>query len=291
MRRKSDNAMAKHRKANATGRSKTSRFARLDHQLLNSRAYRSLTPNARALLVELEMLNNGTNNGQIILSVADAAARMGVSDHKAARAAFDELIAVGMIAMAKDAYFKTKVGERRAREWRLTWLAVPNKSGPTHDYLNWQSDGSTPSGKRSAKRADMGLRVLAKLRKGRAQNQNAGEDSPSMATNQCPNSVVAGEDSTPVKLENDANQPIPLEGDSSLHTAVTIGRGQRVRDRHRPFNATIRACIGVDCRLATYAVEKTKGPISVFPRYPAVSNRTLAVTNEMLPVAAFEVTV
>jgi hypothetical protein len=62
-------------KPNATGRSMTTRFARLDHRLLESSAYRALSPNARALLVELTMLENGNNNGSLWLSVRDGAAR------------------------------------------------------------------------------------------------------------------------------------------------------------------------------------------------------------------------
>ncbi len=61
-------------KPNATGRSMTSRFARLDHRLLESAAYRALSPNARALLVELTRMDNGSNNGALWLSVRDAAA-------------------------------------------------------------------------------------------------------------------------------------------------------------------------------------------------------------------------
>jgi hypothetical protein len=78
-----------------------------------------------------------------------------------------------------------------------------------------------------------------------------------MATNQCPNSVVAGEDSTPVKLENEANQPIPLEGDSTLHIADTIGMDCQYgrRAQFRPLNSTIRHCIGANCILAAHVVQ------------------------------------
>jgi len=78
-------------KPNAKGRRDTSRFVRLDYRLLHSPAYRSLTPNARSLLIELNMLYNGENNGSLYLGVQDAAYRMGLSDHHAASRAFDEL--------------------------------------------------------------------------------------------------------------------------------------------------------------------------------------------------------
>ena len=64
-------------RVNATGRNNTSRFVRLDYRILNSNAYRSLSPNARSLLVELVMLYNGENNGSLYLSVRDAARAAG----------------------------------------------------------------------------------------------------------------------------------------------------------------------------------------------------------------------
>src|SRR3546814_5807606 len=51
-------------KADQKGRSPTSRFTRLDHRLLTTPAYRALSPNARSLLVELAMMENGKNNGR-----------------------------------------------------------------------------------------------------------------------------------------------------------------------------------------------------------------------------------
>src|SRR5689334_1265733 len=87
----------KTKKPNSTGRNSTSRFARLDHRMLASNAYRALSPNARSLLVELVMLYNGENNGSLFLSVRDAAHRIGLADASAASRAFDELMALGFI--------------------------------------------------------------------------------------------------------------------------------------------------------------------------------------------------
>jgi len=117
--------MAKRRnksRPNQTGRSNTSRFARLDYRLLNSNAYRALSPNARALLIEVVMLYNGENNGSLWLSVRDAAHRMGVADVTAASNAFAELQDMGFITMTQDAHFRVKASDTcRARCWRLTW--------------------------------------------------------------------------------------------------------------------------------------------------------------------------
>src|SRR3546814_12263449 len=108
-------------KADQKGRSPTSRLTRLDHRLLTTPAYRALSPNARSLLVELAMMENGKNNGSLFLSVRDADHRMGVSDHKTAGAAFDELQDIGFVDMVADEHFDINAGEgTRARVTQIT---------------------------------------------------------------------------------------------------------------------------------------------------------------------------
>lgn len=134
-------------KVNAKGRNATNseRFVRLPHTLLGSPAYRSLRPNSRALLTELIAIYNGANNGDIGLSEADAAQRMGLSCRKAASAAFDDLIVVGFIRMASDAYFHVKTGERRARRWRLTWLFDnTGRKPPSKEWQQYQPQIQSP---------------------------------------------------------------------------------------------------------------------------------------------------
>lgn len=137
-------------KHDATGRSKYTRFARLDHGLLEAPAYRSLSPNARALLTELAMLENGRNNGEMFLSVRDACDRMGVADHNAASNAFAELETMGFIECTRDAHFAVKAGEgSRARCWRLTWLSTPcQRIGPTCDFRDRRPEPGTRANKR-----------------------------------------------------------------------------------------------------------------------------------------------
>ena len=152
---------------NAKGRNSGSRrFVQLDHTLLESAAYSSLTNNARSLLVELVMLFNNRNNGSLYLSVRDAAARIGVSDLGAVGRAFDDLCEAGFIECAKGSSFTSKAGEQsRARCWRLTMHPWPESSQstrriPTNDWRDY----APPSG-RAAKRADKRLRSLASYKK------------------------------------------------------------------------------------------------------------------------------
>lgn len=151
-------------KPNQTGRNPTSRFARLDHRLLNSPAYRSLSTAARALLVDLTMLDNGQNNGSIYLGVRDAAGRLGMADLNAVRSAFDELQELGFIEMTMDASFHVKAAEKsRARCWRLTWLAGPGRKGPSMAFMERQPQPGT----KAHKRMERGLCSLKAYRKHR----------------------------------------------------------------------------------------------------------------------------
>lgn len=151
-------------KPNQTGRNPTSRFARLDHRLLNSPAYRALSVAARALLVELTMLDNGENNGSLYLGIRDAAGRLGMADLSAVRSAFDELQEFGFIEMTEDASFHVKAAEKsRARCWRLTWLAGPGRKGPSMEFMERQPQ----PGSKAHKRMERGMRALKTYRKDR----------------------------------------------------------------------------------------------------------------------------
>jgi hypothetical protein len=150
-------------KANAKGRSQNSRFVRLDHYLLESAAYRSLSPNARSLLVELSMIDNGSNNGAIWLSVKDASARIGNANLQSVSAAFRELETAGFIRLTRDAHFRVKAsGTARARCWRLTWLAVPAASmAPTNEWKTYDPPPQT----RERKRMLAGQQALKRFKK------------------------------------------------------------------------------------------------------------------------------
>jgi hypothetical protein len=62
------------------------RHVRLYRWELESAAYRSLSVRARCLLIELKALYNGANNGELFLSVRDAAARLKTCLHQATAA-------------------------------------------------------------------------------------------------------------------------------------------------------------------------------------------------------------
>lgn len=202
-------------KINATGRNKTSRFARFDHSLMESPAYRALTPNARALLIELTRMDNGSNNGALWLSVRDAAALMGVANTKTASAALNELQEMGFISMTKDAHFKVKTAETaRARCWRLTYEAVRGKQGPTNDYQQRQ-----PSTKLAIKRMDRGLQAIKAYKRAISKNQMPVVDLHTLAPFPTEATTMAVGELHTVKPANDAFLPKLNVGNLGTHTA------------------------------------------------------------------------
>lgn len=209
----------KRSKINATGRNEqTERFARLPHRILISEAYRSLDLVARALLTELVMMENGSNNGSLWLSVADATDRLGQSDARPAMRGFDDLVDRGFIQMTKDAHFSIKAAETsRARCWRLTWLAFDRKP-PSN---NWQSYIAPPKTK-ARKAADKGLRAMARFRKALSAHKLPVVDftaldavSPS-STTQAAGEFTTGDRKAP------GNPPSAIAGNNPVHVAVTI---------------------------------------------------------------------
>jgi hypothetical protein len=107
---------------------------------LESAAYRSLGLRARCLLVELKALYNGSNNGELFLSVRDAAARLKTGLHQAT-AAFRELADRGFIKPRQRGSFHWK--QRHATSWLLTEFdddMTGHKA--TKDFMKWQPDGA-----------------------------------------------------------------------------------------------------------------------------------------------------
>lgn len=209
-------------RVNATGRNPTSRFARLDFSILTSNAYRSLSPNARALLVELAMLHNGENNGSLYLSVRDGAHRMGVADLTAASRAFDDLIALGFIEMTQEAHFRVKAADSsRARCWRLTWLVGPGRRAPSWQFLEREPAPQTAA----RKRMERGQRVLKAYRKARDAGRLPVLDCDMLVGGPALEPAAPVLESYTPNLRNGGNLPIFRVRDSGTHIAATMGRG------------------------------------------------------------------
>lgn len=228
----------KSQRPNATGRSDTSRFVRLDYRLLQSNAYRSLTPNARALLIELAMLYNGENNGSLYLGVQDAAHRMGLADHHAAGRAFDELQFRGFIEMTQDAHFGVKAAEiSRARTWRLTCFPGPGRKMADWSFMDCEPEPQTPE----RRRMERGQRALKAYRKARDLNKLPVVDFTTLKKNpgggfhrdDTPGASQPVVDSTTLNRANGGNPTNACMVDSHHHIA-TMGTVARSPSRDWP---------------------------------------------------------
>ena len=149
---------------NAKGRSedaqKKDRFSRLPHEIQNSAAYRALRSNARSLLMELISLDRGNNNGNLYLSEADAADRLGLASRKTARSAFRELVEAGLIVCTSNAYYWVKTGTGRPRRWALTWLFdYINRRSPSHLWRQYHPKAA------AVQRVSKGMAALKRYRR------------------------------------------------------------------------------------------------------------------------------
>jgi len=117
--------MAKRRKSGE-------RFVALHHWLLRSAAWRTLSPNAKAVLIDIWLRHNGSNNGQIVYAVREAAG-IGIGKSQAA-ITLSELVDRGFLKITRDSAFRVKTKE--AREFAIT--AEPIGDTPaTKDFMRW----------------------------------------------------------------------------------------------------------------------------------------------------------
>jgi len=122
------------KRANSTGRSEGDpRHVRLHRYLLESIAYRALSPLGRACLVELYSLFNGSNNGDLHPGVRWMAMRLNVAPNTACKA-FSEVQQHGFARPRELGAFTRK--DRKATTWILTEFEFAGQL-PTKDFMRW----------------------------------------------------------------------------------------------------------------------------------------------------------
>ena len=117
-------------------RSQEGQYVPLSYAILKSDAWRSLSGAAAKVFLELHTRYNGGNNGNVRLSMNEAADALGIGKASAQRA-FKELEAKGFIALAKPGNWYS----RRAHEWRLTTkpMRLPGGSqNATNEWKTWR---------------------------------------------------------------------------------------------------------------------------------------------------------
>jgi len=124
--------MAKSTKRNLVGKLVNGyRHIYIEAQVLESDAYRQLTPLARALLIEFLIIYREDRNGILSISTAQAAKRLNVSENTVKKP-FYMLMEHGFIVLTKGHVWVNKL----AREWRLTIRKSQDRE-PTHDWKKW----------------------------------------------------------------------------------------------------------------------------------------------------------
>jgi DNA-binding transcriptional MocR family regulator len=129
--------LAKH---NQTGRSKkVEQFALLPYDMLKSAAWRSLGGNTVRVLLELHTRFHGKNNGEVFLSLEEAASALSIGKATAHRA-FKELEDRGFLVPTSQGTFKR--GD--ASTYRLTFKPVKGKMGRTNEWKSWHAPERPP---------------------------------------------------------------------------------------------------------------------------------------------------
>ena len=113
----------------------TSKYVRIYAWEMNTPAWRSLSTDARSLLIELRALYSGREN-RVYLSVRDMMSKLNIGQRRASRAR-DELIARGFIKLLHRGDFKRK--QRHASEFALLNDPVEGDAQitPPLDYMKW----------------------------------------------------------------------------------------------------------------------------------------------------------
>lgn len=131
----------------------TEQFTKLVRRMMETDAWRALSPTAQALYPWIRMEWKGpkaNNNGRISLSVRQAAERMGIYPNTAARA-FHDLQAKGFLVVTQGAYLGAS-GAAKAPTFELTELPLPSSEGNQGRklYNQWRPGEDFPVKKASA---------------------------------------------------------------------------------------------------------------------------------------------
>lgn len=105
-------------------RKREGQYLPLPYAQLKSEAWRSLSGAAVRLWLELHTRFNGSNNGALTLSYAEAGAMLGMGKATVQRA-YKELVEHGFLALEKEGNWY----HRKAHEWRLTTKPTQRAKG------------------------------------------------------------------------------------------------------------------------------------------------------------------
>jgi hypothetical protein len=118
-------------------RSQYGRFVALPHYLLNSNAWRSLSPVERCAYLEILGRYNGRNNGRLAMSGRVLARELRIARATATRA-LGALRERGFLEVVRSSSFACKI--KRAAEYRATYFRCDvTGSPPSKAFMRWTS--------------------------------------------------------------------------------------------------------------------------------------------------------
>ena len=133
--------------------SRAEHFTAMVRNMMETPAWRALTPSAQALYPWVRLEWRGAkfnNNGKIRLSVRQAAAKMGCGVNTAARA-FQELQAKGFLVVTEGARLGL-AGEAKSPSYEMTEIGLSHAEKPVGRklYLQWKIGHDYPVSKAAA---------------------------------------------------------------------------------------------------------------------------------------------
>jgi len=259
------------RKHTIKGRSKAGPpFVQLPWFMLDSDAWRALTPQQVAAYIELSRLYNGANNGRLALSVRDAAERCKINKDTANKA-LATLETLGFIECATPGGFSRKV--RHATEWRLTlWRCDRTGALPSKAFMKWRPAANPDLGERNSRSH---LRPRRSL--------ETGHSTPEQIKNgaECPKSGDRERKMEPFTVPNEGTH-IHLTMVGASRTSGLAGRSDGLSDgaERSPAPAPVGTVTRLECppekigpaRRAQIALERADLAVSSDTLHRAVAN-------------------
>ena len=120
--------------ARGNKKGKGGRFFALQDPMMKSQAWQSLRPNEVAVYIRLAFRFNGANNGEIALSVRDAAKEANVNKDTASKALLS-LQEKGLIKLVIPGGYSTNGG--KATTYALTCFPIKKGKPASREYQNW----------------------------------------------------------------------------------------------------------------------------------------------------------
>lgn len=124
---------------------RTEHFTMMVRNMMQTPAWRALSPSAQALYPWIRMEWRGkeaNNNGSLRLSVRQAAECLGCSRNTAAKS-FIELQAKGFAVVTEGACLGT-AGEAKSPAYELTEIPLPKQAAGRKLYQSWREGGDFP---------------------------------------------------------------------------------------------------------------------------------------------------